>query len=218
MPSKVRRRRDLPAKKRDAIIKDEGSQSQGVAPSRTRRAGRPTLLNDAKAQVILDAVRTGAPLSTAARAAGVDPETLRRWRRLGESARDNPQRAQDNTEARFVEFCGLIDQAIAEALITAQVVVFQSATQTNDLKLAFRAATWFLTHRDPSNYSMQVTLDTLDRETAALDEVDEREVWQKFQAIARAQEQVATRDDLFKSVAHHEAEAARLRDIASSRP
>jgi len=115
--------------------------------------GRPDLLNEAKAKVIVDAVRTGTTLDTAAAWAGVTAETLRRWRRRGEQALTVPPGRRSPTDRKYADFCGVLDQALAEMAVRMQELVYATATQTEDRALAFRAATWYLMHRERDDYT-----------------------------------------------------------------
>jgi hypothetical protein len=99
---------------------------------------------------------------TAAAAAGVSEETLRRWRRKGEAALAVPPGRRSPTERRYAASCGAFDQALAETAVRMQEVVFATATQTKDRVLAFRAATWYLVHRERDDYTTRQVVTTED--------------------------------------------------------
>ena len=144
-PSKATRRRGTVA---------TGSETGvGAEVARPLRTGRPDHLTDANAKVILDAVRTGSTMDTAAAWAGVTGETLRRWRRRGEAAQAIPAGRRNPTDRKYANFCWALDQALAEAAVRMQEVVYTVATQTDDLALALRAATWYLVHRERETYT-----------------------------------------------------------------
>lgn len=145
------------------------------------RVGRPDQLNEAKVKVMLDAVRSGSPLHTATAAAGISDETLRRWRRKGEAAQAVPPGRRNPTERRFAEFCGVLDQALAECTVRMQQIVYATATQNEDRALAFRAATWYLTHRERDDYTTRHELVGKDDEQ---EEMTAHEAWTHLQAIA----------------------------------
>jgi hypothetical protein len=126
-------------------------------------AGRPDQLNEAKAQVIFDAVRAGSTLDTAAAWAGVTGETLRRWRRKGEAAQAVPPGHRNPTERKYAAFCGVLDQALAECAVRAQAVLFEAiklgeptpshAPTIEERRLAVQTAQWWLTHRQRDDYT-----------------------------------------------------------------
>jgi hypothetical protein len=111
------------------------------------------VLNEQTSKTILDAIKVGTPLHTAAAVAGVSDETLRVWRRLGEKAQAVPPGRRSPTERRLVRFLGALDAAMALASARAQAVVFDTFTQVEDRALAFRAACWHLEHRERADYA-----------------------------------------------------------------
>ena len=68
-----------------------------MKPKRVR-TGRPPSLSLLVALVLIDSLRSGASLDAAARAAGVDPATVRRWLVKGRAGKE-PYR----------EFSGIVD-------------------------------------------------------------------------------------------------------------
>lgn len=121
--------------------------------------GRPTALNKRAQDVIIDALGNGASMSDSAAAAGIDPATLRRWRRKGESALAKPIKQRNPEERRFARFCLATEHASAEAAIQATRVIngivdidLETASVAEQA-LALKAAQWFLVHRYPEDYS-----------------------------------------------------------------
>jgi hypothetical protein len=82
-------------------------------------------LSPATESAILDAVRRGVPLNTAARAAGVSPETVRRWKLIAESdatAWPNGVPIADGTKEailRFVQALARAQEQCRETLINS---------------------------------------------------------------------------------------------------
>jgi len=114
------------------------------------------VLDEQVSRTLLDTVKIGAPLHTAAAFAGVSDETLRLWRRRGEKAQAVPPGRRSPTDRRFVEFVGALDKAMSTAATKAQAVVFGTMAQTDDRALAFRAAIWYLEHRERADNSTRI--------------------------------------------------------------
>lgn len=91
--------------------------------------GRGDTFNDVAERRILDALRDGATMALAARAAGISPRTLRRWRDRHEGFNRKVQRAKA--------------EAGADALDT-----INAAADEGD----WRAAAWMLEKRFPDQY------------------------------------------------------------------
>jgi hypothetical protein len=91
--------------------------------------GRADTFNDVAEKRILDALRDGATMELAARAAGISPRTLRRWRDRHETFNRKVQRAKA--------------EAGADALDT-----INEAASDGD----WRAASWILEKRFPDQY------------------------------------------------------------------
>lgn len=91
-------------------------------------AGRPTKLSQARIEAITDSIGLGAVYEQAARAAGIHPATLYRWKELGEAvltALGNGAKVKDlpEQERLAATFCELIEKAEAEAeLLMIEVV------------------------------------------------------------------------------------------------
>ncbi len=62
-----------------------------------------------------------------------------------------------------------------------QQIVYATATQNEDRALAFRAATWYLTHRERDDYTTRHELVGKDDEQ---EEMTAHEAWTHLQAIA----------------------------------
>jgi transposase-like protein len=111
-----------------------------TTPQRARK-GRPTKLTEGVAEAIIESVRNGNYMDTAARAAGIHPDTLRNWRARGEEG------GQRN--ALYVEFFGALTRAEAEAEERAVKALGDAFTDD------WRAASEYLRRRHPDRWSTQ---------------------------------------------------------------
>ena len=105
------------------------------------RKGRPTKLTKKVQEAIVESVRNGNYIETAARAAGIHPDTLRNWRARGEEG------GQRN--ALYVEFLGVLTRAEAEAEERAVKALGDAFSDD------WRAASEYLRHRHPDRWSTQ---------------------------------------------------------------
>lgn len=97
-------------------------------PAARRRPGRPTKLTDKRAALILDALRAGNYLETAAAAAGVHRDTLNEWRH------------------KFPDFSDAVEKARAEAEVGHVGVIRRAAVET------WQAAAWWLERSFPERW------------------------------------------------------------------
>ena len=100
--------------------------------------GRPDGLTEETERRILAVVRTGAPLSVAAEAAGISRSTLHRWRARGQS----------EGEGRFFELDRALRRAEAEAEARLVAVIARAGDQQ------WQAAAWILARRFPGTWSL----------------------------------------------------------------
>jgi len=121
--------------------------------------GRPTALTKHVSSAIIEALKSGASMSDAASAAGVDASTLRRWRRRGEAALEVRPKERTPEERTFARFCLATERASAEVVIQAHEVInnlididIENASM-EEQRLALKAAIWFLVHRYQEEYS-----------------------------------------------------------------
>lgn len=101
-----------------------------------RVMGRPTKLDDIIRKKIGDALAAGNTRTTAARLAGIHPETLREWARKG-----------DEGDARFSAFSAMLrtKEALAEA---ESLKIIRDAARAG----TWQAAAWFLERRAPAEW------------------------------------------------------------------
>jgi hypothetical protein len=99
----------------------------------SKRPGRPSKRNPEVEKKILDALRTGAYLETAAAYAGIHRDTLNEWRR------------------EFSDFSDAVEQARAEGEMRSVAVLVQAEQAGN-----WRAAAWKLQHAYPERWTKRV--------------------------------------------------------------
>jgi hypothetical protein len=112
--------------------------------------GRPSKLTPDVRDLVASFVRNGGALEVAAVVAGVHRSTVYEWQRRGRLARDRLQAGEriKASERRFVGFLDAIDQARADAEISA-VMVVRDAILRQDLK----AAQWYLERAHPERWA-----------------------------------------------------------------
>ena len=131
-----------------------------TTPQRTRK-GRPTKLTRNVHEAIVESVRNGNYIETAARAAGIHPDTLRNWRARGEEG--------GRRNAPFIEFFGALTRAEAEAEERAVKALGDAFADD------WRAASEYLRRRHPDRWSTQDRIHGQvkhDRERQAPDQLD----------------------------------------------
>jgi transposase len=101
-----------------------------------QKTGRPSKMTDERVTKIVEALRAGNYLETAARYAGISYETLNQWRK------------------EFPEFSESVEQARAEGEVRG-VLVINRAEQAGD----WRAAAWRLQHAYPERWTARVEVE-----------------------------------------------------------
>ena len=104
-------------------------------------AGRPSKCTPARQKIICEAVRDCLPYHEAARLAGIDPDTLRRWMRRGEQG-DKP----------YAALCGAIKKAEAEAQRT---LVKRIGNPNADEAKGWQRWAWLLERRWPETWAQR---------------------------------------------------------------
>lgn len=153
-------------------------------------------LNVERQTTLINAIRLGTPLATAALFADVDKESIRHWRRKGEDARKMAPSTRTPTQQRYVDFVVELNKALAEAALVAQRTVHSfmskalndpdNPVSVEDKRLALDASKFYLTHRDGKNYNPRVEITGEDGGPVAVVSggID---VWEKMQAILKAE-------------------------------
>lgn len=104
------------------------------------------------ADVVVEALFTGAFIEDAANAANVAPATIYNWLARGEEHRDADP--MPKREAPFVEFLEATVKARAHAKLHSLAVI-KAAAQDGD----WRAAAWYLEHAHPDDYGRRTRLE-----------------------------------------------------------
>lgn len=111
---------------------------------------RPTKLDKNIERKILDVLKMGNYIETAAAFGGIDPSTFYRWLKRGklhiQKTIQNPQYQIPEYEKRYVRFKRNVDQALAEAEIRELQIIMMAANED------WRAAAWILERRYPDKW------------------------------------------------------------------
>jgi hypothetical protein len=102
-----------------------------------RDAGRPTKLTPEVQDLLVEALKTGAHITTAAYHAKVHPNTIWKWLKLGKEDPNGP----------WGEFRGVIMGAIHEAELRFVAIIAQAAQHNPE------HAKWMVTHRHPKRWA-----------------------------------------------------------------
>lgn len=120
-------------------------------------AGRPTKCTPAAQKIICDAIRECLPYQEAARLAGVDPATLRRWMRRGEEGRKP-----------YDALCAAVKKAEAEA---QRMLVQRIGNPDADKAKGWQRWAWLLERRWPETWAQRQP-EVSNREEIVVDLVD----------------------------------------------
>ena len=123
--------------------------------------GAPMALNAARQKTILDAIRSGATDKRAAQYAGISFETVKQWRRKGDTALLKKANQRSPSERKYVEFVTQLDIALADTAVMMQSVVTsiasyglqQNSPSVEQQRISLTAATWWLSHRERDDYT-----------------------------------------------------------------
>lgn len=130
--------------------------------------GRPTKLTKELQARIERAVASGNYIETAAQLNGVHKSTLYRWLKRGNEERErlerNPDAEPDPQEAPYVEFCDVIQRALAHSEAADVAVIGQAARAGQ-----WQAAAWRLERKFPQRYGRRDHLDISERDGAEVD-------------------------------------------------
>lgn len=108
-----------------------------------KKAGRPTKLTPALQKKVVDAIKAGAYIETAAAFAGIHKDTLYEWLKKGARSRGGP----------FFEFSQAVEQALAHSELR-DITIIGTAAQTQ-----WQAAAWRLERRFPERWSRRDKVD-----------------------------------------------------------
>lgn len=110
---------------------------------------RPVKLNEEIQKKVVDAVRAGNYLETAAAYSGLDVSTVRRWVKRGEreiQRLESKGAKSKASEKKYIEFCTAIKKASAESEMRDVLVIGNAA------KEAWQAAAWRLERKYPDRW------------------------------------------------------------------
>lgn len=140
-----------------------------------RGPGRPTKFSPAIAKRIVDAVRMGNYLETAAGLAGLSKETLREWLTQGARMRETDPATLTIEQKRRVDFSVSVEKAILEAeerdlarvdlaaqgydvekVKTVESPTGSETTITKEKRFEWQAAAWRLERRSPKKWGRRL--------------------------------------------------------------
>lgn len=127
------------------------------------------MLTPEKHAEIIEYLHADQSLSESARLARIGVRTLRVWRQRGEiedervTAGERPKASEERYRRFFLE----TERALIERKAYARGVITSTMQQTEDLRLRFQAATWYLERLYPGEYARttRVTVDHVPDET-----------------------------------------------------
>lgn len=165
-------------------------------------AGRPTILTPELQDKILEAVRAGAYVETAVKAAGVSKQTFYNWLKRGNREKKrlakNTRARMRKREAPYVEFVDAIQKTFAEAELRDLVLIGIAA------KTQWQAAAWRLERKFPQRYARRERheisgprgkpIPIVTAETADLEKLSDQELDDLDRAIEDAIEGAADRE------------------------
>jgi len=111
--------------------------------------GRRSMLTPERSSKIVNAVKAGNYLETAAQYGGITAAGLHKWLKRGRDERErieNGEEANEN-ESRYVEFVEAVENARAEAEVRA-VALIQQAGQAG----TWQASAWYLERSYPARW------------------------------------------------------------------
>jgi len=199
------------AKKRTAPSQQPAARRKHPTPepgkTRAYDSTHRHVLNAERQKMLLDAITIGTPLKTAALYAGIENETLRKWRARGEDAQNVPPGKRSPTERKYADFVGALGRALATAAHQAQLTVTRNMTMpltrpevvrradgtdeviqvpvsVEERRLAQQAAQFHLTHRSgkpetDSSYSTQTRTEVTGADGAPL-ELSAEKAWERI--------------------------------------
>lgn len=116
--------------------------------------GRPTKLNYGVQEKIVQAIKAGNYIETAAAYAGISKSTLYEWLKRGERENQrvakNPRYRIKKSEKPYVEFSNAIEKALAEAEIRDVAIIGKAAEEQ------WQAAAWRLERKFPDKWGRRV--------------------------------------------------------------
>lgn len=119
--------------------------------ARGKKIGRTTALTPETHERIVELVRAGNYIETAAGAAGIHKTTFYNWLDRGQNERDrlraNPDAEPDVDESIFLDFLNAIEKARHEAEARNVAIIQKAAIST------WQAAAWYLERTQPKKFA-----------------------------------------------------------------
>lgn len=147
--------------------------------------GRPTLLNEATAEMITNAIRLGMYLDDAAAVAGIHRNTLGNWLTWGREAEAKLENGDELTDRDrlYWDFLGAVEKARADAVLR-NLNVIQRAAQDG----SWQASAWFLERTNPRKWGRTETVEITGAEGGPIEIAHsvKESLAEKFAAAERA--------------------------------
>ena len=139
------------------------------------KTGRPSILNEEMANAIIDLLKRGNYLATAAAYVGITPASITAWVRKGNTLSfEAEDRELDETEQLFVWFAVEVEKARAWAEIKSVEKIRQAANET------WQAAAWYLERTNPRDWGR---VSRTEITGADVGEIDASSVNRKIEAL-----------------------------------
>lgn len=139
------------------------------------KTGRPTVLNVEMKDAIVDLLKRGNYITTAAAAVGISPVTVGAWVRKGEEL-SNLERELDETEQLFVAFSVEVQKARAFAEVQ-HVETIRQASKEN-----WTASAWWLERTNPKDWGKVSRTEITGADGGAI-QIDAESVNRKIEAL-----------------------------------
>lgn len=141
------------------------------------KTGRPSILNEEMANAIIDLLKRGNYLATAAAYVGITPASITAWVRKGNALSvEAEDRELDETEQLFVWFAVEVEKARAWAEIKSVEKIRQAANET------WQAAAWYLERTNPRDWGRVSRTEITGADGGAI-EIDASSVNRKIEAL-----------------------------------
>jgi transposase len=121
------------------------------SPKTKRRRGRPTKYSPEIGERIVAALQIGAPVETAAAAAGITRETVRQWIKLGANMPSRKGALPTGQDGRpLLKTFGDFSSAVTRAFQSVEIKCLHAIMGAED----WRAKSWLLMNRHPDRYAL----------------------------------------------------------------
>lgn len=162
-------------KERTPTLSEKQAKAKAERPP--QRTGRPTLLTPELMETVVDLLKRGNYISTAAKAVGLNPATISQWVKKGNDLAESGYEL-DEYEQAFVIFAQEIEKARSYAQIKAVEVI------RNAMPSQWQAAAWYLERTDAQNWGRTVKTELTGADGGAI-QVDVDGVMRKLQAVTQ---------------------------------